>query len=133
MPPHTLFLFDGDCLLCSRSVRFFAERDRHDRLRFAALQSPRGREILARLGDAPPDSMVVATAEGIFIRSEAVLAALAELPFPWSALARLGRLLPLRLRNLAYDFIASRRYRWFGKADACALPSDALRKRLLED
>ena len=133
MPDSVLYLFDGDCLLCSRSVRFFAARDRHDRLRFATLQGPRGREILARLGEDPPDSMVVATADRIFLRSDAVLAALAQLPFPWSALARLARLIPRPLRDVAYDFIASRRYRWFGKNDACELPTEALRRRMLEN
>lgn len=45
-----LVLFDGVCALCNGSVRFLAPRDRTGRLRFAAIQSAAGQEVLRRHG-----------------------------------------------------------------------------------
>ena len=112
--------FDGECLLCSRGMRFIAEHDRADRLRFKALES-----------DAEPDSMRVEIDGRVLDRSDAVIAILDALGGPWRILAVAGRWVPRSLRDGLYRFIAARRYRWFGKGDACALPSEALRNRLL--
>ena len=37
--PSALMLYDGLCGFCNWSVRWVIERDRHDRVRFAPLQS----------------------------------------------------------------------------------------------
>ena len=36
------------------------------------------------------------------------------------------------LRDRLYDFIASHRYQWFGKTDACSLPDEGVRRRMIE-
>lgn len=41
------------------------------------------------------------------------------------------RLIPRPLRDAAYRLIARNRYRWFGKAEACALLTPEQRQRLL--
>lgn len=128
---RVLIAFDGGCLLCSRSIRFLAGRDRADRLRFTRLQDEAGRAMRAAAGAAPPDSMLVCRDGRVLARSAAVLAVVETLGGPWRVLARLARLIPAVVRDRLYDFIAARRYRWFGKGDACALPDEALRKRLL--
>jgi predicted DCC family thiol-disulfide oxidoreductase YuxK len=124
--------FDGECLMCSRSIRWLAEHDRADQLRFVRLQSPRGRELEARAGTGALATALVEADGRIHSRSDAVLRLLRALGGPFRLLAGLGHLIPRRLRDAAYDFIATRRHRWFGKGDACALPSAALRRRLLE-
>jgi predicted DCC family thiol-disulfide oxidoreductase YuxK len=68
----------------------------------------------------------------IYARSDAVLRVLRSLGGLFRLLAGLGPLIPRRLRDGAYDFVAARRHRWFGRGDACALPSEALRRRLLD-
>src|SRR4051812_3531108 len=45
---HAVILFDGECNLCNRSVRFVLARDRTDHFRFASLQSDIGRALLER-------------------------------------------------------------------------------------
>lgn len=128
-----IIAFDGECLMCSRSTRFLAERDRHDRLAFTRLQDPSGREMAAAFGEAEraPDSMLVRCGDAVLARSDSVLAVFQALGGVWRAVAFLGRLIPRRLRDAVYDYIAAHRYQWFGKADACAIPSEALRKRLV--
>ena len=48
--PPALMLYDGLCGFCNWSVRWVIKRDRHDRFRFAALQSALAEAVLARHG-----------------------------------------------------------------------------------
>jgi predicted DCC family thiol-disulfide oxidoreductase YuxK len=41
------------------------------------------------------------------------------------------RIIPRWIRDWVYDVIAARRYRWFGKFDACPLPPAEWRERFL--
>lgn len=131
-PQPLVIAFDGECLMCSRGIRWLAEHDRHDRLRFVRLQSPRGRALEARAGTGTLATALVEADGRIHARSDAVLRVLHSLGGPFRLAAALGHLIPRRLRDAAYDFIAARRHRWFGRGDACALPSEALRRRLLD-
>lgn len=124
--------YDGECMFCSRSIRFLAEHDRHRRLRFVPLQSPLGHEIEAQAGSAKLSSVVIRQGDGAYTRSEGALRIMRALGGVWALLAKLGRLVPRALRDTVYDFIAARRYQWFGKADVCSLPSPALRERLVD-
>ena len=124
--------FDGECLMCSRSIRFLAEHDPRRRFRFVKLQSPLGRRMEERAGTGMLNTALVESGGEVLSRSEAVLAILRELGGGWRMLAGLGCCLPRGMRDAAYDFIAARRHTWFGKGDACALPSEALRERLID-
>lgn len=124
--------FDGECLMCSRSIRWLAEHDAADQLRFVRLQSPRGREMEKQAGTGDLMTALVAADGRIYSRSDAVLRLWQALGGEFRLLAVMSRFIPRMLRDAAYDFIAARRHRWFGKGDACAMPSDALRGRLLE-
>jgi predicted DCC family thiol-disulfide oxidoreductase YuxK len=39
---------------------------------------------------------------------------------------------PRPLRDWIYNLVARRRYRWFGKREACMVPTPALRARFLD-
>ncbi|MCH7227678.1 DCC1-like thiol-disulfide oxidoreductase family protein [Haloferula sp. A504] len=118
-----LVRFDGDCLMCSSTIRFVADEDRAKLVRFKPLEVEDGEE---------PDTMLVDAAGRTLDRSDGVLAILSVLGGHWRAMAMAGRLIPRPLRDALYRFIARNRYRWFGKGNACALPSEALRERLLD-
>ncbi len=126
-----IIAFDGDCLLCSRSTRWIADRDRAGRIRFTRLQDPIGQQMIAATGSPDLDSMLVRENDRVLSRSTAVLAVLRALGGIWKIPAALGKVIPRALRDVLYDFIAAHRYQWFGKGAACAMPSEALRQRLL--
>ncbi|MEZ4648337.1 MAG: DCC1-like thiol-disulfide oxidoreductase family protein [Candidatus Eisenbacteria bacterium] len=71
-------------------------------------------------GDGP-GSVLLLRAGRLHDRSDAAIRILALLGFPWS-LARVCLLVPGPIRNAVYDFVARRRYRWFGRSETCMVP-----------
>jgi predicted DCC family thiol-disulfide oxidoreductase YuxK len=129
-----VILFDGLCNLCAGTVRFVLERDRAGAFDFASLQSEAARGVLAKAGRDPaglPDSVIVVDEDGVHLRSEAALRIAGRLRQPWPLLAAL-RIVPRSLRDAVYDFVARRRYGWFGRRDSCLVPTPALRARFLD-
>lgn len=124
--------FDGDCLLCNRSVRFLAEEDAGDAIRFLKLQSPYGREMMRRAGETSLDSMLLEADGRLRSRSDGALRIMEALGGHWRAMAIFGLLVPRPVRNAMYNFIAANRLKWFGKSDACSLPPEAVRSRLID-
>jgi predicted DCC family thiol-disulfide oxidoreductase YuxK len=133
MEMDRIILFDGQCGLCVRSVKFVIERDRNDCFRFASLQSRTGKHLAETHGiDAAELKSLVLIEEGsAFTRSEAGLRILKRLSGPVRILAVL-QFVPRVLRDRAYRFVARYRYAWFGRYDACWIPSDPIHDRFLE-
>ena len=126
-------LFDGVCDLCAGSVRFIIARDPGSYFRFASLQSDTGRRLLESHGYEPGALSSVVLLEGgrSYERSAAALRIARRLSGGWPALGAL-KVVPRPLRDLVYDWIAANRYRWFGKRDACMVPTPELRARFLD-
>ena len=125
-PPggHPLVLYDGECGLCDRSVQFILGHDAEGLFRYATLQGEAGRKYLERAG-LPADyrgSVILVDDAGVHTHSTAALRILRRLDGPASWMAA-GRFVPRPVRDGVYNFIARHRFRWFGRADACRLPS----------
>jgi predicted DCC family thiol-disulfide oxidoreductase YuxK len=89
--------------------------------------------VFAPLGDEDfgADSMVVKTADGrVLMRSDAVVHLLHRLGGFWRIFGGIFGLVPRRVRDAWYDFVARVRYRIFGRTkDACPLMPPDLRSR----
>ena len=130
----TVILFDGVCNLCNGFVQFVIEHDAAGRFRFAALQSAAGQALLREYDlptPAEPDSVVLVAEGRAYTHSAAALGILARLSGRWAALAQVGRWFPRPLRDAVYRLIARNRYRWFGRQEACWLPTPELKARFL--
>lgn len=130
---EAIIVYDGVCLLCSRWVRFVLAHDRAARYRFASMQSARGRALLHEHGLDPddPNSLLLLEHGRASTDSEAILRVLDGLGGAWRA-TRVLRLVPRRLRDPAYRWLARHRYRWFGRSDACWLPAAEHAARFLD-
>ncbi len=127
-----IVLFDGVCNLCNASVLFVIDRDAKRRFKFAPLQSEEGRRLLAlhAFREADLSSVVLIKGERIYTRSTAALHIARELNSAWFLLYAFI-IIPQKLRDAIYNFIAAHRYRWFGKEDSCRVPTPELRQRFL--
>lgn len=127
-------LFDGVCNLCNGFVQFVIEHDAAGRFRFASLQSEVGQELLRAHGLQPqqePDSVVLLEGGRAYTHSAAALGVLRGLGGIWGGVGAVGQLFPRFLRNAVYRLIARNRYRWFGRQEACWLPTPELKARFL--
>lgn len=144
MPP--IVLFDGICNLCNGTIDFILDHESNDLLRFASLQSDAARallidvvgernavELLAGVaeGQRGPGSMLFVEDGVVHVRSTAALRIARHLRAPWRWLFALS-VIPAFVRDGVYRFIAERRYRWFGKREACRVPTPELRARFLD-
>jgi predicted DCC family thiol-disulfide oxidoreductase YuxK len=136
---NPIILYDGVCGLCNRLVQFLLKHDRAGRLRFASLQSDFAAKVLGRHGIDPKDLDTVQVVvnydqpdERVLQRSDAILRAGRELGGFWGASASVGKVVPRGLRDLVYRFVATNRYRVFGKYDTCMLPDQNQRSRFLD-
>jgi predicted DCC family thiol-disulfide oxidoreductase YuxK len=134
----TVVFYDGVCGLCDRLVRLLLTRDTRSRFRFAPLQSDVARAALARHGlDASNLNTVYVIAdwkepsERVFARSRAVLYALTQLDGFWRFFGRLALIVPRPLADFVYSVVSLRRYRIFGRFDACPIPPPEWRDRFL--
>ncbi len=128
-----IVLFDGVCKFCDGAIQFLLDHDRTGRLRFASLQSRPGQELLRQFGLPTDqlDSMVLIEGNRCWTRSTAALRLTRYLKLPWPVLSLL-LLLPEFLRDAGYEWIAANRYRWFGKLNACRVPTPEVRQRFLD-
>lgn len=126
-----LILFDGYCHLCSRIVRVILRFDRRAAFLFASLDSPAGLEWRETLSiPSNIDSVVLIAANKWYIRSDAALEICKTLGGAFR-LFLLFSVIPRTWRDRLYDFIASNRFRWFGKRNNCMLPTKEQAKRFI--
>lgn len=129
-----LILFDGVCNLCNNSVQYVIKHDKKNQFMFTALQSDVGKEIIEayNIDTKKTDSILLYSPEkDIDYKSTAALKIASKLGLPINLMG-VFFIIPPFIRNWVYDFIAKNRYKWYGKKDACMIPTPELKSRFLE-
>jgi predicted DCC family thiol-disulfide oxidoreductase YuxK len=129
--PGPVVLYDGECGLCHRSVKFLIQRDR-GQLYYAPLQGETAQALRARHPEIPTtlESVVLVDRDRVYVRSKAFLYGAKYLTRPWRWAYHL-RWLPALVLDVGYRFIARIRYRVWGKFDSCQRPSVEQQSHLL--
>lgn len=127
-----IVLFDGVCNFCNATVNFVIEHDSAGYFKFAPLQSEIGEELMAKHGIATgdTDSVIVIENDRAYTHSSAALRIARQLDGRWSW-AYAFVVIPKPIRDLAYRVFAKYRYRWFGRQDACMMPTPEIKTRFL--
>nr|WP_322623553.1 thiol-disulfide oxidoreductase DCC family protein [uncultured Flavobacterium sp.] len=128
-----IILFDGVCNLCDATVQFLIKRDRKDIFRFVALQSELGQEIIKYIGidTSKTDSIILyEPGKAYYYKAQAALEIASEIGGFYSLLS-VFKVLPNGLSNAVYDYVARNRYKWYGKKDACMLPTPEMKAKFL--
>jgi predicted DCC family thiol-disulfide oxidoreductase YuxK len=126
-----IVFYDGECGLCDRYVKRLLRADKKKVLRFATLQGKTAAEAVGPpQGDAANWSVKLLDEQGLHERSTAALRALVHAGGAWKLMGAF-LVVPRFIRDGVYRFVATNRFRWFGRVDACMIPTPALRERFL--
>lgn len=132
MENKKIVLFDGVCAFCNYWVRFIFKYNKQKDLFFLPLQDERAADLLPNeLTPSELKSVVYYNNGTVFTQSTAALKVGKELNFFLSIISNILLIIPKIIRDKVYNFIAKNRYKWFGKYDACPLPSEAMKKQFL--
>jgi predicted DCC family thiol-disulfide oxidoreductase YuxK len=129
----SVIVFDGVCVLCSRWVSFVLRRDRTGHFKFAAMQTPTGRDLLTKHGIDPDDPLsFLLLEEGRgYTDTDAIVRILRSFGPGWRFMALLVSIVPRFVRNPFYRWIARHRYRLFGQRPSCLVPAADVADRFL--
>lgn len=128
-----IILFDGVCNLCNSAINFVIKRDTNNRFLFAPLQSKSGAELVKKhlIDTATVDSIILIKNNTAYVKSTAALKIAQSLSGLWPLLL-LFMIIPPFIRNWVYDYVAKNRYQWYGKKNACMIPTPELRDKFLD-
>lgn len=139
---EAVVLFDGVCNLCNASVNFIIDNDPAGYFKFASLQSSEAVKYISTCSheiERNPEeeydlmsSLILYENGTCYRQSTAALRIAKKLSAAWPLLYVLIAI-PAPARDMMYRWVARNRYRWFGKLDACRLPSPELRGRFLDN
>lgn len=129
-----VIFFDGVCNLCNDAVLFIIKRDKKNKFLFAPLQGIAGEEFIkSRNIDLTKIDSIILYEPNIAYYSKSAAALKIGKSFGgiYQILA-IFEWLPVSLRDAIYDFVARNRYQWFGKKEACMIPTPELRSKFLD-
>ncbi|KAF3786220.1 Uncharacterized protein EJ110_NYTH25804 [Nymphaea thermarum] len=128
-------VYDGVCHLCNKGVNWVIRADKYKKIKFCAVQSRAAEPYLNFSGvarEAVLRRFLFVEGPGLCHQgSTAALKVLSYLPLPYSVLSLL-LVIPAPLRDGVYDYIANRRYQWFGKEDDCIIPNEEVLDRFID-
>ncbi|MBT8231743.1 MAG: DUF393 domain-containing protein [Saprospiraceae bacterium] len=125
-----IIFFDGVCTICNSFVDFLISRDKSGKLYFASLQGKTASSTLSASDLKNIDTVIYIKDGKTYYRSDAALLAISSLNGLWKSVL-IFRVVPKFIRDRVYNFIAKNRYKWFGKRDACRMPTESEGSQIL--
>lgn len=112
-----IILFDGDCNLCNRTIRFISKRNNNFKL--VPLQSELGNALKITFNIKPStNSVILLQKNTVHTESTAALKIIKSLKGPIKLLYILV-IFPKPIMDYLYKIVARNRYKWFGKSSGC--------------
>jgi predicted DCC family thiol-disulfide oxidoreductase YuxK len=129
---RTIVFIDGYCNLCNGLVRFLIKVDKNEKLFFTSLHSPFSQTLLysKNIDLKNPKSVYLLKNNFLYDKSMAIIEILNSLGFPFNVFT-IFKIFPPQVRDIVYDFIASNRYKIFGKSQECQLSDNKTLPRFL--
>ena len=112
-----IILFDGDCNLCNRTIRFISKRNNNFKL--VPMQGELGSALKTTFNIKPStNSVILLQKKTVYTESTAVLRIIKGLKGPIKLLCILV-IFPKPIVDYLYKIVARNRYKWFGKTSEC--------------
>lgn len=128
---NAVVLFDGVCNFCNSSINFIIKRDRKGYFKFAPLQSEIAQKLVGDKIKPMPESVILIENGQTYDRSSAALLIAKKLDGLWPLLY-IFMIVPKPIRDAVYNLIGRNRYKWFGKTEACMIPTPEVKSRFLD-
>ena len=119
-------LFDSKCNLCSKTVKRVMKFDKNKSFTFISNNSEDGKNIISKnnLNSMTTETIVLFISEEKFlIKSDAAISIAAKLN-PLFVVFNILFVIPKRIRDKVYDYIAKNRYKWFGENESCDITNE---------
>lgn len=121
-----IILYDGYCKLCNFSLQFIMKRDKNRIFQYYPLQSKEAQSLVFEnfSNGNFPDSVILIDDGEVYTKSTAFFKILPHLGNGYKLLL-VFKVIPRKLRDKIYDWIAKNRYKWFGKKIECGLTNSS--------
>lgn len=125
-------IYDGVCYLCQSSIHFIIAHASHQQFMFTPLQSDFAQSLMAKYGinHLAQDTFILIKDEKYYTQSDAALEVSKSFA-GWARVLRGFQYLPKTFRDKCYQIIARNRYKIFGKAEQCLMPSKEINARFI--
>lgn len=129
-----IILFDGVCNLCNGAIQFIIKKDKKRVFRYTSLQSNLGKKLLAERNINPKeiDSIILIKSDKVYYTKSSAAIHISKKLYSITKLLTIFLIVPKFLRDPVYDYIAKNRYQWFGKKEACMIPTPELKSLFLD-
>jgi len=119
-------LFDSKCNLCSKTVKRVMKLDKNKLFKFISNKSEYGKNIISKnnLNSITTETIVLFTTENKFlIKSDAAISIAVKLN-PLFLIFNILFIVPKKIRDRIYDYVAKNRYKWFGENESCDITNE---------
>lgn len=119
-------LFDSKCNLCSKTVKRVMKLDKNKLFTFISNRSEYGKNIISKnnLNSITTETIVLFTTENKFlIKSDAAISIAVKLN-PLFLIFNILFIVPKKIRDRVYDYVAKNRYKWFGENESCDITNE---------
>ena len=116
-----IIAFDGVCSLCNNYILFVARNDKNDHFRFISLQNKKTKTIFKNLNIniEKEESILLLENNTLQTKSDAIISIVSKLKFPYNIFTVIY-IIPKKIRDYIYLFIAKNRYKMFNKIACCS-------------
>ncbi len=118
---YPILIFDGNCILCKKTVQWLIKYDKTQILRYTNFESKTVTNLSKKIKFPINKSVVLLLNDKTYTKSDAFLKTMSLLG-GWKAIFLSLYIIPRFLRNFIYDIIAKNRHKWFGKSQTCYIP-----------
>ena len=127
-----IVLYDGQCSFCNGATQWIIARDRTAKVSFAAIEGELGQRLIQQFHiHTNLESLICIDNNKAYLYSSGAIRITKYLDGAWK-LIYLLTIIPPFIRNPFYRLFAKHRFRWFGKQQACLLPTPEIRQRFLD-
>lgn len=129
-----IIIFDGVCNLCNSSITKVINHDKQNQYVFTSLQGDAGKKLTKERGidtDLVDSIILIEPGVAYYTKSTAALKVIKSFGGLYS-LFGIFEYLPESIRDAVYDYVAKNRYKWYGKKEACMIPTPELKDKFLD-